>query len=182
MPEPHDEVRTPADDPGPYAPTGEEPPAVTEKAGLFRRLARRARGAGERVVLSAIDRFIGASKRESEEALPPEGTEPAKPSESPVEAERRLGILHGVTMRLRGAADEYIAAKLDEIEARVDVKLDEVEKRIDEKIVELHEQVRKLRDEELRHRLRILKITLIFTVLVAALSVGYKLLVRAMAG
>lgn len=182
MAEPREELETPADEPGPYAPTGDETPVVPKKRGLFRRLANRAKGAGERVVLSALDRLIGAPKPDAASPPPPDGAEFVKAAETPAEAERRLGILHGVTVRLRGAADEYIAAKLDEIEARVDVKLDEVEKRIDEKIVELHEQVRKLRDEELRHRLRILKITLIFTVLVAAFSLGYKLLVRATAG
>ena len=75
---------------------------------------------------------------------------------------------------MRGAADAYLAAKLDEIEARVDDKLDHIEARIDRKIVELHQQLVELRDREVRHRLRLLKITLIFTVLVALLSLGYK--------
>ena len=86
----------------------------------------------------------------------------------------RLRLLEGVTNQLRGAADSYIAAKLDEIEARVDAKLDHIEARIDAKIVELELQLRQVRDKELRHRLRLLKITLIFTVIVAVLSLGYK--------
>ena len=85
-------------------------------------------------------------------------------------------MLHAATDKLRGAADGYIATKLDEIEIRVDAKLDHIERRIDAKIVELHRQLRIMRDRELRHRLRILKITLIFTVLVACLSLLYKLL------
>jgi len=89
-------------------------------------------------------------------------------------SEKRVSVLHGVAERLRGAADNYIAAKLDEIEARVDAKLDHIEQRIDRKIVDLHEQLAEMRDRELRHRLRLLKITLIFTVLVALLSLGYK--------
>jgi polyferredoxin len=56
----------------------------------------------------------------------------------------------------------------------VDAKLDHVERRIDAKIVELHRNLREMRDRELRHRLRILRITLILTVLVAVLSLGYK--------
>ena len=83
-------------------------------------------------------------------------------------------MLHAVAEQLRGAADSYLAAKLDEIEARVDEKLDHVEQRIDRKIVELHEQLAEMRDRELRHRLRLLKITLIFTVLVAIISLVYK--------
>ena len=86
----------------------------------------------------------------------------------------KIKMLHAATDKLRGAADIYIAAKLDEIEVRVDAKLDHIEKRIDAKIVELHRQLRIMRDRELRHRLRILKITLIFTVLVACLSLLYK--------
>ncbi len=87
---------------------------------------------------------------------------------------KRVRVLHDMAEKLRGAADTYIAVKLDEIEARVDAKLDRVEERIDHKIVELHEQLRQMRDRELRHRLRLLKITLVFTVLVALLSLGYK--------
>ncbi|MFQ6048799.1 MAG: hypothetical protein ACE5K7_05495 [Phycisphaerae bacterium] len=90
--------------------------------------------------------------------------------------------MHAAAERLRGAADSYIAAKLDEIEARVDAKLDHVERRIDAKIVELHEQLQQMRDRELRHRLRLLKITLVFTVLVAAVSLVYKWLARYLAG
>ena len=90
----------------------------------------------------------------------------------------RLRLLSRVADQLRGATDSYIAAKLDEIEARVDAKLDHIERRIDDKIVELHRQLQELRDQELRHRLRLLKITLIFTVLVALLSLGYKWLSR----
>lgn len=96
------------------------------------------------------------------------------PAETDEKANWRINVLHGAAERLRGAADSYIAAKLDEIEARVDAKLDHVETRIDTKIVELHQQLREMRDRELRHRLRLLKITLIFTVLVAILSLVYK--------
>lgn len=112
-----------------------------------------------------------------------EQREPGKPGEQTLEnGERKVGMLHVAAERLRGAADTYIAAKLDEIEARVDSKLDHIEDRIDEKMLELHRQLRDLRDRELRHRLRLLKITLVFTVLVAALSLGYKLLVNYLAG
>ena len=109
----------------------------------------------------------------------PEGPEPpepdptaAPPAQTPTET--RIRVLHEVAERLRGAADSYIAAKLDELEARVDAKLDHIEQRIDRKIVELHQQLRELRDQEIRHRLRLLKLTLVFTVLVALLSLGYK--------
>jgi hypothetical protein len=109
---------------------------------------------------------------------------PESPDDAPVteadlqkadeQADWKVTVLHAAAEQLRGAADGYIAAKLDEIEALVDAKLDHVEQRIDAKIIELHRSLREIRDRELRHRLRILKITLIFTVLVALLSLGYK--------
>ncbi len=114
----------------------------------------------------------------------PEAEEPSAAPESgerQVErtaTERRLSMLEHVAEKLRGAADSYIAAKLDEIEARVDAKLDSIEDRIDRKIRDLQDQLRELRDVELRHRLRLLKITLIFTVLVALISLVYKWVVH----
>ena len=56
----------------------------------------------------------------------------------------------------------------------MDAKLDHIEWWINDKIVQLHRQLVEIRDRKLRHRLRLLKITLIFTVLVALLSLGYK--------
>ena len=72
------------------------------------------------------------------------------------------GIVGGIAERLRGAADDYIRLKLDEIETRIDEKLDQIDARLAE-----------WRDREVANRLKILRITLIFTVLVAALSLGY---------
>lgn len=75
------------------------------------------------------------------------------------------GFVGGIASRLRGAADDYIRVKLDEIEIRIDQKLDQIDKRLAE-----------WRDREIRNRLKIIRITLIFTVLVALLSLGYNLL------
>lgn len=72
------------------------------------------------------------------------------------------GLVGGIAQKLRGAADDYIKIKLDEIEARIDGKLEEIDKRLGE-----------WRDREVANRLKILRITLIFTVLVAVLSLGY---------
>lgn len=125
-----------------------------------------ARQMGRDVVSVALGRLADPTEAET----PP--TEPS-PIEDPA-ATKRVGMLHTVAEQLRGAADTYLAAKLDEIEARVDEKLDHIETRIDQKIVELHTQLAQMRDRELRHRLRLLKITLVFTVLVALLSLLYK--------
>lgn len=75
------------------------------------------------------------------------------------------GLVGGLAHRLRGAADDYVRLKLDEIEERIDAKLDQIDKRLAE-----------WRDREVANRLKILRITLIFTVLVAVLSLGYNLL------
>ncbi len=128
------------------------------------------RQAGRDAVSVTLGRLLGPL----EPPAAPTEPEPANGAETRLAPAKRPGVLHAVTNQLRGAADAYVAAKLDEIEARVDVKLDEIEQRIDRKIVNLHKQLLEMRDRELRHRLRLLKITLVFTVLVALLSLGYK--------
>jgi len=74
------------------------------------------------------------------------------------------GIVGGIAHKLRGVADDYVRQKLDEIEARIDSKLDEIDRRMGE-----------WRDKEIANRLRIIKITLVASVLVALLSLGYNL-------
>lgn len=139
---------------------------------LLERLKSPLRALGARVARRIAD----AALRELP-APPPAGGEPGAEQRGDA-AQKRVGVLHDVTERLRGVADAYVAAKLDEIEARVDAKLDGIERRIDQKILGLHEQLRALRDQELRHRLRLLKLTLLFSVLVAVLSLGYKWIVH----
>jgi len=77
------------------------------------------------------------------------------------------GIVGGLASRLRGAADDYLREKMDEIEARIDRKLDDIDRRLSE-----------WRDQEVANRLRILKLTLIASVLFAILSLGYHLATR----
>ncbi len=72
------------------------------------------------------------------------------------------GVVGGIASRLKGVADDYVREKLDEIEARIDHKLDEIDRRLAE-----------WRDREIANRLKIIKITLIASVLVALLSLGY---------
>lgn len=129
------------------------------------------RQVGRDVISVTLGRLVeDDSDKEETASQEAEADEPS----SAEAAAKRVGALHAVTEHLRGAADRYVAAKLDEIEARVDQKLDGIEERVDRKIVELHEQLAEMRDRELRHRLRLLKITLVFTVLVAVLSLLYK--------
>jgi hypothetical protein len=72
------------------------------------------------------------------------------------------GMVGGIARRLRGVADDYVREKLDEIEARIDQKLDEIDQRLAE-----------WRDREVSNRLKILKITLIVSIIVALLGLGY---------
>src|SRR5204863_682960 len=60
------------------------------RRGIFRRLADRAKAAGERAVHSAIDRLIGPKVEPPAEAAA-DVEALAKPAESPAEAQRRLG-------------------------------------------------------------------------------------------
>jgi len=132
--------------------------------GFITELGRWGRGLASRVLGSPLDQGAAVDADSPAPDTPPQRESALK----------RMRVLHDVAETLRGAADGFIAAKLDEFEARVDLKLDQIEERIDRKTLELHQQLRELRDRELRHRLRMLKITLIFTVLVAALSLAYK--------
>jgi hypothetical protein len=153
----------------PDAPQSAPPPLKKPKRRLSGLIAG-VRQAGRDAVSGAIGRLLGPVEPPNQ----PAETNQRNAANGAGQPAQRLGVLQSVTSQLRGAADEYLAAKLDEIEARVDDKLDHIEARIDRKIVELHQQLVELRDREVRHRLRLLKITLIFTVLVAMLSLGYK--------
>ncbi len=72
------------------------------------------------------------------------------------------GVVGGLATKLRGVADDYVAQKLDEIELRIDRKLEEIDQRLAE-----------WRDREISNRLKIIKITLIASILVALISLGY---------
>jgi len=73
------------------------------------------------------------------------------------------GVVSGIARTLRGVADDYVAEKLDEIEHRIDRKLDEIDQRLSE-----------WRNREVANRLRIVKITLISTIIVVLMSLGYE--------
>jgi hypothetical protein len=72
------------------------------------------------------------------------------------------GVVGGIARKLRGVADDYVREKLDEIEQRIDEKLDEIDSRLAE-----------WRDREVANRLRILRLTLIFSIVVALLCLVY---------
>ncbi len=77
------------------------------------------------------------------------------------------GLIEGLGSGLRGAADGYVHEKMEEIEARIDYKLDEIDKRLAE-----------WRNRELANRLRMIKIALVFSVVIALLSLLYTYVIR----
>ena len=81
---------------------------------------------------------------------------------------KQHGVVGGLGSTLLGAAaDSYIQEKLDEIEDRIDRKLDEIDKSLEQ-----------WRDREVANRLRILRITLLVSLIIALVSLGYAWLYR----
>lgn len=148
---------------------GDDAGAMIEKLrkqdGVWKRLTCKRRA----LVGSLLSRVFEAEAEEESTAYRflPEDPGHAMDSVRPSIREQveQHGFVGGIASRLRGAADDYIRVKLDEIETRIDQKLDQIDKRLAE-----------WRDREIRNRLKIIRITLIFTVLVALLSLGYNLL------
>lgn len=75
---------------------------------------------------------------------------------------QEAGVVGGLARTIKGVADDYVREKLDEIERRIDRKLDEIDRRLGE-----------WRDREIHNRLRIIKITLVASMIVALISLGY---------
>lgn len=122
---------------------------------LWDKLQRRRR----KVVASVISRMVDGSKEGEYKFLPEDKTiAPSSLKEQIVEE----GVVGGIARRLRGVADDYVREKLDEIEQRIDRKLDEIDRRLGE-----------WRDREIANRLKIIKYTLVASVLVALLSLVY---------
>jgi hypothetical protein len=162
--------------------SGDEPvPAMVKKLkkseGFFARMNRKRRA----VLGSIVSNMIGEDDNATEyQFLPPvEGrggsagatttttTTTAAPGSSArdrsiKEEIEESGLFGGIASRVKKTADQYINQKLDEIESRIDRKLDEIDRRLAE-----------WRDKEIANRLRILKITLWASVIVASLSLIY---------
>jgi len=155
-------------------------PAIVKKLkkreGFFARINRKRRA----MLGSIVSNMIGESDNAAEyQFLPPaEGNANAAPTATPTpplapanrdrsikEEIEESGLFGGIASRVKKTADQYINQKLDEIESRIDRKLDEIDRRLAE-----------WRDKEIANRLRILKITLWASVIVAALSLIYSYL------
>ncbi len=126
----------------------------------------RIRRARRKVVGQVLGMVVGDTGEEEDESYRflPESTAPTSTLRDHI-AEQ--GVVGGIAYRLRSVADDYVREKLDEIETRIDLKLDEIDARLAE-----------WRDKEIANRLRILKITLVVSVFVALLSLGYNLVNR----
>ncbi len=140
---------------------------LKKKEGMFSRFGRRRRA----FVGSMIARMIGEDPAQQEyHYLPPPtaGTTSAAappPPRSPASLKEEIeevGLLGGLTNRVKRTADSYLNQKLDEIESRIDRKLDEIDRRLGE-----------WRDKEIANRIRILKITLWASVVVGIVSLIY---------
>jgi hypothetical protein len=159
---------------------GDAVPAIVKKLkkqeGLFTRINRKRRA----MLGSIVSNIIGESDQSAEyQFLPPAdgagngaSTPSAGPAAAPGSRDRSIkeeieesGLFGGIASRVKKTADQYINQKLDEIESRIDRKLDEIDRRLAE-----------WRDKEIANRLRILKITLWASVIVAALSLIYSYL------
>lgn len=128
---------------------------LCERGGLWGRVRRKRR----KVMGRLITRVLAGEDH----------GEPAEyrflPEDGPPSLQRNIeqqGVVGGIARKLRGVADDYVREKLDEIEQRIDRKLDEIDERLAE-----------WRDREIANRLRILRITLVFSILVALICLVY---------
>jgi len=135
---------------------------LRKKEGFFQKISRKRRA----MMGSVISKMIGGDATEQYRHLPP-GAGAADPTVKPTAASLKReiedqGIFGGITNRLKKTADSYVNQKLDEIEARIDRKLDEIDRKLGE-----------WRDKEVANRIRILKITLWASVIVAGVALIY---------
>ena len=126
---------------------------LRRRSGIWARLRRRRRAMMGSLLARVVD---GAARDDAYRFLPEDEGSSLK------ETIEDVGVVGGIARKLRGAADSYVHEKLDEIERRIDRKLDEIDERLGA-----------WRDREIRNRLRLVKITLITTIIVAAISLGY---------
>ena len=147
---------------------------LKRQEGFYSKLKRKTRGwIGKR-----IGRMIGdettsggpaSGSAERTQTLPPPGKASPRPADVGGPRQQALkeeieeaGFFGGIANRVKRQADSYVNQKLDEIEARIDRKLDEIDRRLAE-----------WRDKEIANRIRILKITLWVSVVVAVISLMY---------
>ena len=135
---------------------------LKKQEGLFTKVNRKRRA----ILGSLMAKIIGEEGPSDYQFLPTDGgvagTSGPAPSPTIKEDIEESGLFGGITNRIKKTADAYLNQKLDEIEARIDRKLDEIDRRLAE-----------WRDKEIANRIRILKITLWASVIVALVSLIY---------
>jgi len=140
---------------------------LKRQEGLFSKLNRKRRS----WLGSIVSNMIGEEPSGDYQFLPPAASTPgqisgpavAPPQPGSIKEEiEESGLIGGIAARVKKSADSYVNQKLDEIESRIDRKLDEIDRRLAE-----------WRDKEIANRIRILKITLWASVVVAAISLIY---------
>jgi hypothetical protein len=135
---------------------------LKRREGFFSRLNRKRRT----WLGGLVARMIGEEGPSDYRFLPGDGQSPGTsgPAPSPTIREdiEESGLFGGISSRIKKTADQYLNQKLDEVEARIDRKLDEIDRRLAE-----------WRDKEIANRIRILKITLWASVIVALVSLIY---------
>jgi len=143
---------------------------LKRQEGLFAKLNRKRRA----MLGSIVSNMIGDNSPAGDyQYLPPQQgpsstgttTAPPPPAGTIKDEIEESGLFGGIAGRIKKSADSYVNQKLDEIESRIDRKLDEIDRRLAE-----------WRDKEIANRLRILKITLWASVIVALLSLIYSYL------
>ena len=117
-------------------------------------------------VLRKRDKWLGSALSNLVDAeLQAQGSEDSAERQKTLTLQEHIeqkGLIEGLGSGLRGAADGYIGEKMQEIEDRIDYKLDEIDRRLAE-----------WRNRELTNRLRMIKITLAVSVVIALLSLLY---------
>lgn len=133
---------------------------LKRQEGFFSKLNRKRRA----LLGSVVARVIGQEGPSDYQFLPGDGAASSAPASSPTIKEdiEESGLFGGISSRIKKSADAYLNQKLDEVEARIDRKLDEIDRRLAE-----------WRDKEIANRIRILKITLWASVIVAVVSLIY---------
>ena len=144
---------------------------LKRQEGLFAKLNRKRRSWLGQIVSN----MIGEEPSGDYQFLPPTPSSPGQlattttapaPAGSIKQEIEESGLIGGIAARVKKSADSYVNQKLDEIESRIDRKLDEIDRRLGE-----------WRDKEIANRIRILKITLWASVVVAAVSLIYSYIV-----
>ncbi len=140
---------------------------LKKQEGLLSRLNRKRRSFIGGLVSNMLGESESGEYRFLEEDSPADqpGQAPAASAGRPASIKEEIedaGLIGGITSRLKRSADQYLNQKLDEIESRIDRKLDEIDRRLAD-----------WRDKEIANRLRILKITLWVSVIVAAGALLY---------